>query len=91
MARSARSLWYNLGAMFGNIAAGVKADPAKPPARLSDAPPAPQGRGVPAAATVVNTRVQEVTIQTPTGPVTLRRTVTDEVAPGPGTAPPSGA
>ncbi|CAN5820476.1 hypothetical protein BH11PLA1_BH11PLA1_00090 [soil metagenome] len=36
--RPAKSLWHNLGALFGNIAAGVAADPRRPPMRLlSDA------------------------------------------------------
>ncbi len=89
MARPAKSLWYNLGAMFGNIAAGVTADPKNPPARLNPsgppapAPPPPPPTPAAQPAHIVNQQVRELTISTPTGPVTLRRTVTDEIQPPP--------
>lgn len=85
--RPAKSLWFNLGSMVGNIAAGVKADPKNPPARLADAPgpppapppsPAPAGEP-PCESTVVRQCTQEVTLNTAEGPVTLRRTITDEI------------
>lgn len=87
--RPAKSLWHNLGAFFGNIAAGVAADPSKPPARLTDGPqPSPRlpDPVVPPhpqpAPHLVAHRVQEAQVQTPQGPVVLRRTVIDEVVPG---------
>jgi hypothetical protein len=72
MPRPAKSLWHHLGSMFGNIAAGVAADPLNPPKRLA---PLDSKRHI------VDQRVQEVTIDTPGGPITLRRTITDEVRP----------
>jgi hypothetical protein len=94
------SIFHNLGSMLGNIAAGVFADPNNPPARLyghagtdhpntpgphhphshasSPVPPAGQS-GV-----VVHQHTREAVVMTPTGPITLRRTVIDEIAPGPG-------
>ncbi|MGH7132192.1 MAG: hypothetical protein ACREJO_09640 [Phycisphaerales bacterium] len=87
--RPAKSLWHNLGAFFGNIAAGVAADPSKPPARLTDGPqptprlPDPVAPSHPQPAPqLVAHRVQEAQVQTPQGPVLLRRTVIDEVVPG---------
>ncbi len=80
--------------MFGNIAAGVRADPREqPPARLAGErvasgneaarPPTPKAEGARRAsasdARIVQQRVQEVIVNTPHGPVVLRRTVTDEV------------
>ena len=87
--RPAKSLWHNLGAFFGNIAAGVAADPSKPPARLAGGPhatPRPPDPVTPSPgglAQVVNHQVQEAQVMTPQGAVTLRRTVIDEVVPPP--------
>lgn len=89
-----KSLMRNLGEMLGNISAGIFADPANPPARLTQSPsavppssatpqPAPPPMPLIASTTVVNQRVQEAVVQTPAGPVVLRRTTTDEVLPSP--------
>ena len=90
--RPAKSLWHNLGAFFGNIAAGVAADPGNPPARLTDGPqptPRPPDPAAPPPVQphtqqpqLVAHRVQEARVQTPQGPMTLRRTVIDEVVRG---------
>lgn len=69
-------MMFNLGAFFGNVARGFT-QPVK-------APPAAQQAGGPAeppARKVVRQDVQEKVVETPTGPVTLRRTVTDEIEP----------
>lgn len=92
------SIWRNLGAFFGNIAAGVAADPNRPPARLSDAPrPLPQPHPgphpphpAPPHGQVIGHTIQQARVMTPSGAVTLRRTVIDEVVPD-GPAGESGA
>ncbi len=96
MAEPKQSIWRSLGQMVGNIAAGIAADPKNPPARLRDdpqaagsspgAPPAWPGTNASTPADqptpqVVSARVQEQVVQTPEGPVRLRRTVIDEVVP----------
>lgn len=71
------SLLFNLGAFVGNVARGFT-QPVRAPAsaqRAADAPRPPEPR-------VVRTDVAEKTVDTPAGPVTLRRTVIDEVVPG---------
>jgi hypothetical protein len=77
-----RSLMWNLGAFVGGIARGVKA-PLKP----LPMPPKPEPENAErtearAGALVVRTDVQERVVETAGGPVTLRRTVIDEVEPG---------
>lgn len=68
--------------------------PPPPPPHFPPAPPAPHftppqppPASPPPAPQVINTRVQTATIDTPQGPVHLRRTVIDEVVPPP--PPPS--
>ncbi|MBL0871191.1 MAG: hypothetical protein IBJ18_11515, partial [Phycisphaerales bacterium] len=46
-------------------------------------PPQPSPASPPPSPQVINTRVQTATIETPQGPVHLRRTVIDEVVPPP--------
>jgi len=69
------SLWHNLGAFFGNIARGWR-EPIVPTG--TDASP-PSPGAAPPPRTIVSTRVMERQVPTPQGPVTLRRTVIDEV------------
>lgn len=66
---------WNLGAFVGGITRGVKA-PLKPPK-----PENAQETPGQAAAVMVRTHVQERVVETPTGKVTLRRTVIDEIEP----------
>ncbi len=74
-------LMRNLGKMVGHIRnAVVKPVPKSPPPHTDHTPPPPHpphAHAVPAC--VVAQRVQEATVQTPEGPVLLRRTTTDEV------------
>lgn len=73
-------LMRNLGNMVGHIRnAVVKPVPKSPPpySPPPHTPHAPHAHAVPPC--VVAQRVQEATVQTPEGPVLLRRTTTDEV------------
>ncbi len=65
-----KPLLRSLGEFFGHIVQGVKTDPALG-----------SSSGEPLTdRTIKRTTIQEHTAETPEGPVTLRRTVIDEVA-----------
>lgn len=86
----------NLGQFFGHIAQGIKADPpaGTPPVSSvaasagaieagSSKPEAGPSKPEAGPSKVVRQQVQEAQVLTPDGPVVLRRTVIDEVRPGP--------
>jgi hypothetical protein len=74
-----RSLMFNLGAFFGNVARGFTAPVDGGADSQADRPGAPSPKTPPT--TVVRTDVQEQVVNTDRGPLTLRRTVIDEVVP----------
>ncbi len=78
------SLWHNLGAFFGNVARGWR-EPIRPADPNSGSVSTQADSAAPRA--VVNTTVMERRVSTRQGPITLRRTVIDEVE-GPVTPPP---
>lgn len=69
-----RSLLYNLGAFFGNIARTVKSDDESPERTRRQ---------------VLRTDVQEEVRDTPQGKVTLRRTTVEEIEVQPPPPPPT--
>lgn len=62
-----KPLMRSLGEFFGHVWSGIKADPGSRPEGTRPR--------------VVRREVQEKTIETPQGPVTLRRTTVDEIEP----------
>ncbi len=79
------SLWRNLGAFFGNVARGFTT-PVKPKEEMPVVASQPSAEPQPAqpppaqpATREVARRVSEQRVETPNGPVTLRRTVIDEI------------
>jgi hypothetical protein len=65
-----KSLAYNLGAFFGHIVRAAKTDVSAPVRECVDS-------------RVVRTQVGEARLDTSQGPLTLRRTIIDEVRTGP--------
>ncbi len=69
---------FYLGQFFGHIVQAIKSDVTPPVANTSTTPPQP----IAPNATTVQTRIAEAVVETPNGPVTLRRTTIDEVDAG---------
>jgi hypothetical protein len=76
-----KSIFRSLGEFFGHVAHGVRTPVVRPPESITPPPAAPPERQV------VRRTVEEEERATPHGPVTLRRTIIEEVELPPGARP----